>query len=71
MEHFLGISNEFLKTQGWSERVGASMGEEKVPYKTVSGSAVAVTAGTEFTGRLLQQTHQVPVKASKKDAQER
>ena len=34
MEHFLGISNEFLKTQGWSERVGASMGEEKVPYKT-------------------------------------
>lgn len=47
------------------------MGEERVPYVTVSGSAVAVTARTEFTGTLLRQTHQVLVKASKKDAQER
>lgn len=31
MEHFLGIRNEYLKTQGWRERVGANMGEEKVP----------------------------------------
>lgn len=28
MEHFLVIRNEYLKTQGWSERVGANMGEE-------------------------------------------
>lgn len=39
----------------------------RVPQETVSGSAVAVTAWSEFTGKLLQQTHQVPVKASKKD----
>lgn len=32
----------------------------------MSGSTVAVTAWTEFTGKLLQQTHQVPVKVSKK-----
>lgn len=32
----------------------------------MSGSAIAVTAWTEFTGKLLQQTHQVPVKDSKR-----
>lgn len=45
------------------------MEKGRAPQETVCGSAVAVTAQTEFTGKLLQQTHQVPVKASKKDMQ--
>lgn len=47
---------------------GPTMGLEEVPRKE-NGDAGALTAWREFTGKLLQQPHLVPVKISKTDAQ--